>query len=294
MAIITVKNKVLQGGVHNMTSPYGMRTHPVTGKQKLHEGIDLTGKNGADFVVAFAAGRVSRTGYDESAGYFVKIDHGNQLESVYFHLRPDSITVREGAQVEAGATLAYMGASGQVTGVHLHFGLKRNGKYLDPRPFLEGKQALEEEAAVFRVGERVTLTGRYAAASTAQSAAYAAAIGQTAYVAAVYPGRNFPYQISKVLGEAANRNTLGFADAGALKAAAQQQAPAEIHAGDKVRFTGGSHYKASDSLLPSGGMRTAGQAVVKLVKRGAKHPYHLIGTTSNVWGWVNATQIQAI
>lgn len=139
---ITVKNKVLLDGVHTVTSPFGMRKHPVTGIQSMHNGIDLIGKNGADTIVAFADGTVSSVGYDSSTGYLVKIDHGNKSESVYFHLKKDSTKVKKGDKVKAGQVLAMMGATGQVTGVHLHFGLKLDATYVDPRPYLEGKKAL--------------------------------------------------------------------------------------------------------------------------------------------------------
>lgn len=65
----------------------------------------------------------------------------------------------------------------------------------------------------------------------------------------------------------------------------------EYSIGDKVDFSGGTHYISSTATTPTGGNRTAGKAKITNIAKGAPHPYHLIGTSSNVYGWVNKSQI---
>lgn len=79
-------------------------------------------------------------------------------------------------------------------------------------------------------------------------------------------------------------------------AAAQAETPDKprFAAGDLVEFSGGAHYVSSDAKKATGGVRTAGRARLTKIAAGRAHPYHLVGTTSNVWGWVDAAQVGAI
>jgi len=79
-------------------------------------------------------------------------------------------------------------------------------------------------------------------------------------------------------------------------AAAQAETPDKprFAVGDLVKFCGGAHYVSSDAASPTGGVRTAGSARLTKIAAGRPHPYHLIGTTSNVWGWVDADRVGAI
>lgn len=76
-------------------------------------------------------------------------------------------------------------------------------------------------------------------------------------------------------------------------AAAQSETPERprFAVGDLVEFCGGAHYVSSDAAKPTGGIRTAGRARLTKIAAGRPHPYHLIGTTSNVWGWVDADRV---
>ena len=79
-------------------------------------------------------------------------------------------------------------------------------------------------------------------------------------------------------------------------AAAKEETPERprFAAGDLVEFSGGSHFVSSDAAKPTGGVRTAGRARLTKIAAGRPHPYHLVGTTSNVWGWVDADRVGAI
>ncbi len=103
-----------------VTSPYGMRRHPVTGKMKLHAGIDLR----ANFepVYAMLAGEVLNTGYEPKGGNFISLRHGN-IKVNYCHL--SYIAIAKGDTVYAGQPIGISGNSGQhTTGPHLHLGVK--------------------------------------------------------------------------------------------------------------------------------------------------------------------------
>ncbi|MCP4545040.1 MAG: M23 family metallopeptidase [bacterium] len=128
----------------SITSDFGLRRF-FNGEPKLpHGGTDLRGAEGSD-VRACAAGRVVLTGFHLFAGGSVYIDHGQGLISMYFHL--SAIDVEVGRVVEAGETIARVGATGRVTGPHLHWGLAVHGCLIDPMPLLttDGSGSLSVE-----------------------------------------------------------------------------------------------------------------------------------------------------
>ncbi|MCD8539840.1 MAG: M23 family metallopeptidase [Leadbetterella sp.] len=123
-----------------VNSFYGARKHPVHKVLKFHRGIDLEGKTG-EYVISSGNGVVSEAGFQEDLGYFVKIRHKYGFESIYGHL--SRISVKKGQEVHKNNRIGKVGASGKVTGPHLHYTLKKNGEYLDPFDFLFMK--FEEE-----------------------------------------------------------------------------------------------------------------------------------------------------
>ena len=134
---------VLKKGGHKVTSPFGMRT--IWGKQQMHKGIDLVGEGSTlDYIIAFDDGVVTISKNSASAGEYVQIDHGNGNYTRYLHMKKGSRTVKVGDKVLQGQVLGYMGATGNVTGAHLHFDIKVNGSYVDPAPYLEGKKSFEK------------------------------------------------------------------------------------------------------------------------------------------------------
>lgn len=118
-----------------VTSGFGMRTHPITGQRRHHDGVDLAGAVG-DPVRAAAPGRVTWSGPRGGYGLLVEIDHGGGWATRYAHLSRAAVPV--GATVETSQLIGHVGATGQVTGPHLHFELRRDGTPVDPAPAMVG------------------------------------------------------------------------------------------------------------------------------------------------------------
>ena len=128
-----------------ITSDYGNRTITINGKQdtSFHEGIDINNKD-ENMIVAIDKGVViemvnNRDGYSNTKGNYVYIKHDN-CYSIYQHLKYHSVTVKVGDVVEKGQVIGEKGATGYVTGVHLHFGIKTSNKWVDPKPYLLGEK----------------------------------------------------------------------------------------------------------------------------------------------------------
>ena len=144
---------------NKITSPFGMRTHPVTGIKSMHNGIDLVASSGkdskTDYITNHTEGTVESVGYDSSAGYFVKIRVSPRTVMVYYHLKSMPY-VKKGNLVKQGEKLGYMGSTGTATGAHLHWGIKRDGKWIDPQPYLEnyseGESKVNIELSVLKKG----------------------------------------------------------------------------------------------------------------------------------------------
>ncbi len=120
-----------------ITSPYGMRVHPITGEHKLHDGTDLAAACGAP-IRAAAAGRVTDAGERGAYGLQLTVDHGRihgaPLSTSYSHLSAFSVTA--GQSVRAGQVIGRAGTTGLSTGCHLHFMLYAAGRVTDPVPWL--------------------------------------------------------------------------------------------------------------------------------------------------------------
>lgn len=115
-----------------ITSPYGMRVHPVTGVYKLHDGVDFGSPCGTPIRLPWA-GRVVSAGHDGGYGFRVIVEHGS-LRTGYAHL--PGIDVRVGDDLEAGAVVGVVGNSGYSTGCHLHWMAWRDGQLIDPATLL--------------------------------------------------------------------------------------------------------------------------------------------------------------
>lgn len=123
-----------------VTSGFGMREHPVTGGQKMHNGIDFAAPSGAN-ILAVADGQVSFAGDMGGCGNAVEINHSGGYLSKYCHAL--KVLVKKGQSVKAGTPIALVGTTGTSTGNHLHLGIKLNGKYIDPKkviPIMEPKK----------------------------------------------------------------------------------------------------------------------------------------------------------
>lgn len=117
-----------------ISSHFGMRTDPFTGKQEFHEGMDFAGKEGSG-VVAVAAGVVTWAGSRYGYGELVEINHGNGYVTRYGHNK--EIHVTEGQAVKKGEVLAAMGSSGRSTGPHVHFEVLYNGRPVNPSKYIQ-------------------------------------------------------------------------------------------------------------------------------------------------------------
>lgn len=114
-------------------SSFGYRTHPITGVKTFHSGIDISNSLNTE-VYAYASGTVVSTEWEGALGNTVTIDHGNGLVTKYGHLNEFSISV--GELVSSGQLIAFMGKTGYVTGVHLHFEVLQDGVYQNPLNYL--------------------------------------------------------------------------------------------------------------------------------------------------------------
>jgi len=122
-----------------VTSAYGYRVHPVTGRFSFHNGIDLRAHK--DTVYAVLDGVVSAASYDRLLGIYIHLDHGD-FQSSYGHL--SKILVLPGDSVSAGDAIAVSGNSGRVTGSHLHFSIQFRHRAIDPLQFLLDIQNLNQ------------------------------------------------------------------------------------------------------------------------------------------------------
>jgi murein DD-endopeptidase MepM/ murein hydrolase activator NlpD len=107
------------------------RMHPVLHTARAHRGVDYAAPHGAD-VVAIASGTVVSASYDSANGRMVRLRHASGYESYYLHLSAFAAGVRAGAHVAQGQVIGRVGATGLATGPHLHYGLRRNGVFVNP------------------------------------------------------------------------------------------------------------------------------------------------------------------
>lgn len=148
--------QVVPASQKRITSNYGYRRDPFTGRGAMHKGIDFKGPYGSP-IVAAAKGEVSFAGWKSGYGKVVEIHHDNGLMTRYAHL--SRIAAKVGQEVEAGATIGGLGSTGRSTGPHLHFEVRINDRAVNPRPFLEtAPDVLKEVRGAGPV--RITRTAR--------------------------------------------------------------------------------------------------------------------------------------
>lgn len=116
-----------------ITSPYGVREHPIYSGESFHSGEDIAAAEGTP-VYCVLDGTVTETGTAEMAGNYVKIEHENGMQTLYCHC--SEIYVTENAVVRSGEKIAAVGQTGLATGPHLHFELRINGESTDPEILL--------------------------------------------------------------------------------------------------------------------------------------------------------------
>lgn len=117
-------------GYSRISSYFGYRSNPFGGSgREYHNGVDLPAPRGTKIVAAYD-GQVAWSYYSNSAGNWVGIDHGNEIYTVYMHM--SKRLVSEGDTVKKGDVIGLVGTTGRSTGNHLHFGIRKNGSYVDP------------------------------------------------------------------------------------------------------------------------------------------------------------------
>jgi murein DD-endopeptidase MepM/ murein hydrolase activator NlpD len=131
------------------------RLHPILGYARAHNGVDYFAPLGAP-VGSVAPGVVTHAGWTNGGGRTVKVRHPNSYETEYLHL--SSISVRAGARIGQGELVGRVGMTGLATGVHLHYGMKKNGHYVKPRH--RASQHAAGRAGARRVHERVQYRAR--------------------------------------------------------------------------------------------------------------------------------------
>ena len=112
-----------------ISSPFGWRMHPTLNVEKFHNGVDMAAPGGSPILAAYD-GTVTAAGYSSTMGNYIYLNHGSGLITIYMHA--SALYVKAGQEVSKGDKIAAVGTTGRSTGNHLHFGVRRNGAYVDP------------------------------------------------------------------------------------------------------------------------------------------------------------------
>lgn len=119
---------------YTLTSPFGMRVHPILGTSRMHNGIDMACAQGTP-IYATRAGTVTVASYQAGgAGNYVSINHLDGFASIYMHMT--YYVVSAGQSVSQGQLIGYVGSTGLSTGPHLHFGISYAGTYVNPLAYI--------------------------------------------------------------------------------------------------------------------------------------------------------------
>ncbi len=119
---------------YTLTSPFGMRIHPIHKVWKMHNGVDMAAAQGTP-IYAAKSGKVTVASFQAGgAGYYVSINHGDGFSSIYMHMT--HFIVSPGQYVTAGQVIGYVGSTGGSTGPHLHFGISYKGTYVNPMSYI--------------------------------------------------------------------------------------------------------------------------------------------------------------
>lgn len=116
-----------------MSSRYGRRTDPFTGKIAWHSGVDFAGKQGSE-IVAVASGVVVESGESNGYGGMIKVNHGSGFQTRYAHNKKNFVKI--GDVVKKGQIIALMGSTGRSTGPHVHFEVYKYGRPVDPAAYI--------------------------------------------------------------------------------------------------------------------------------------------------------------
>ena len=117
-----------------VSSHFGQRTDPFSGKLAMHDGIDFAGKEGSN-IIAVAGGVVTWTGTRSGYGEMIELSHGDGFVTRYAHNKEN--LVKPGDFVKKGQAIALMGSSGRSTGAHVHYEVYKHGRPVDPASYIQ-------------------------------------------------------------------------------------------------------------------------------------------------------------
>ncbi len=126
-----------------ISSGFGWRIHPITGKREFHHGIDIATPSGTP-IRATANGMVISTGKKRISGKYIIIQHGYGFNTVYAHLK--KYVVKVGQEVKRGEVIGYVGSTGLSTGPHLYYGICKNKRWVNPITYIRPNKIAEKKA----------------------------------------------------------------------------------------------------------------------------------------------------
>jgi len=135
-----------------LSSPFGMRKHPILGFNKMHRGTDFAAPEGTP-IMASGSGTVIRAKWCGGGGNCVKIKHNSTYETVYAHMKSFAKGIKAGKKVRQGQIIGYVGSTGMSTGPHLHYEVIVNGKKVNSQTLKlpSGKVLKDEERKQFEI-----------------------------------------------------------------------------------------------------------------------------------------------
>ena len=137
-----------------LSSPYGMRKHPIDGYNKMHKGTDFAAPMGTP-IMASGNGIVTRARWCGGGGNCIKIKHNSTYQTIYAHMKSFGRGIKEGLRVKQGQIIGYVGSTGNSTGPHLHYEVIENGKKINSQKLKlpSGKILKGEERKIFEVSK---------------------------------------------------------------------------------------------------------------------------------------------
>jgi murein DD-endopeptidase MepM/ murein hydrolase activator NlpD len=117
--------------VVRISSPYGMRHHPILGYSKLHKGVDFAAPTGTP-ILAAGNGIIEEMGHKGAYGNYIRLKHANGYSTAYAHASSFNKKLRRGQTVKQGEVIAYVGTTGRSTGPHLHYEVLVNNQQINP------------------------------------------------------------------------------------------------------------------------------------------------------------------
>ena len=135
-----------------LSSPFGMRKHPIDGFNKMHRGTDFAAPSGTP-IMASGDGVIIKSSWCGGGGNCIKIKHNSTYQTIYAHMKSFAIGIKPGVRVKQGQTIGYVGSTGKSTGPHLHYEVIENGKKINSQilKLPSGKSLKGKERKLFEI-----------------------------------------------------------------------------------------------------------------------------------------------